>query len=352
MTDRNGSPIRRLETLDLMRGVAALAVLIFHCAPPALRLAEHGYLAVDLFFALSGFVIAAAYAPKLLTTMSVADFLRIRLKRLYPLIVLGALLGFVGLHRAYGLRDLLILLVTGLLLLPTPLGSRDQGDPAMGINPPSWSLFWELLVNILYARWAVRWSLRTLYVILILSGIVLIFNAFHDGQIAQGTRWFNWWGGAPRVVFSFTLGVIVYHLRGRLTWTLPVPIIALLTIVLLFLPVFDQWNAVYDIACIFVAFPILLVAGINSHAPRLVRLSVLMGQASYPAYILQGGVNPHIKGVWNHVHLSPAAMTVATIAMAIAFFFGAWLISKPYEYVVKLVLPKVRRVKLPAQAAP
>lgn len=342
----------RFETLDLMRGVAALTVLLFHCSPPSFSLAAHGYLAVDLFFALSGFVVAAAYSPKLLATMRFKDFMAIRLKRLYPLIVMGALIGFAGYFRAYSLRDLILLLVFGLLLLPSPLGSEGEGYPAMGINPPSWSLFWELVINAIFARWAVRWSLRTLAIVLVLSGVALCAQAVSYGQTSQGFAWPNWWTGSVRVTFSFTLGVMLYRIRPLPNLQLPVLVIALLTLGILMMPMLGRWNGLYDIVCIIVAFPILLVAGINSHSSRLAGVSRTFGDASYPAYILQGGIYPHVKGLWDHISLPQPLVVVAIVMISFALFFGSLLVSRPYERLMKKILPTVQRVVLPAQAAP
>ena len=352
MPGQASHPAPRFETLDLMRGIAALSVLLLHCSPPFVSLAAHGHLAVDLFFALSGFVVASAYTPKLLSTMTFKEFMQVRLKRLYPLIVLGALIGFAGYFRAYSLKDLMLLLLFGLLLLPSPFASAEEGSSAMGINPPSWSLFWELAINALFARWAVRWSLRLLTLILVVSGIGLCVQALHYGQLSQGFTWSNWWGGAVRVTFSFTLGVVLYRIRPVLTWRLPVPLIAFVTLAVLVMPLLGRWNGLYDILCVVVLFPILLVAGINSHAPRLTRLSLILGEASYPAYILQGGIYPHFKGLWHHITLPEPVVAVLSVLLAIAFFFGSLLISRPYERLMKRILPKVRRVTLPAQAAP
>src|SRR6185437_6209521 len=80
-------------TLDGLRGVAALAVVLYHYASDLI--APHGYLAVDLFFAMSGFVIASAYEAKLKDGLDVRGFLGIRAKRLAPLWMLGAIVGFV-----------------------------------------------------------------------------------------------------------------------------------------------------------------------------------------------------------------------------------------------------------------
>ncbi|MDU5343476.1 MAG: acyltransferase, partial [Prevotella bivia] len=86
--------------LDGMRGVAALMVLIYHlfegfATSPSNQICNHGYLAVPLFFVLSGFVIGYAYDDRW-KKMSTADFFKRRLIRLHPMVVLGAILGFIA----------------------------------------------------------------------------------------------------------------------------------------------------------------------------------------------------------------------------------------------------------------
>ena len=120
------------HTLNGMRGVSALAVVLFHAeALAGTQMAPGGYLAVDLFFVLSGLVIAHAYEGWLLQTLTPIAFMRHRLIRFYPLYLLGLVLGV-------GLMTLEILVsppavltpgqvtgatVAGLAFLPAPFGT-------------------------------------------------------------------------------------------------------------------------------------------------------------------------------------------------------------------------------------
>jgi len=94
---------RRYEALDGLRGVAAVAVMLYHIGGWTGRpwLAAHGYLAVDFFFCLSGFVLAHAYGRREIGWLG---YMRARLIRLWPLIAITMLtFSFVG----DGLRDAL-----------------------------------------------------------------------------------------------------------------------------------------------------------------------------------------------------------------------------------------------------
>ena len=87
----------RFEILDGLRGVAAMIVVAFHLfetysAGPGEQILNHGYLAVDFFFVLSGFVIGYAYDDRW-KRMTTWDFFKRRLVRLQPMVILGTLIG-------------------------------------------------------------------------------------------------------------------------------------------------------------------------------------------------------------------------------------------------------------------
>jgi peptidoglycan/LPS O-acetylase OafA/YrhL len=84
--------------LDGLRGVASIMVVIFHIfetyadGSPRKQIINHGYLAVDFFFLLSGFVIAYAYDDRW-SRMTQWEFYKRRLIRLQPMVVMGSLIG-------------------------------------------------------------------------------------------------------------------------------------------------------------------------------------------------------------------------------------------------------------------
>ena len=88
--------------LDGLRGLAAIIVVCFHLTEPLAsshldNLVNHGYLAVDFFFLLSGFVMGYAYDDRW-DKLTIGGFLRRRFERLQPLVVLGMTLGAVGFY--------------------------------------------------------------------------------------------------------------------------------------------------------------------------------------------------------------------------------------------------------------
>ena len=155
------------ELLDGLRGVAALLVVWYHlfeafATSPVDQRFNHGYLAVDFFFLLSGFVIGYAYDERWGRGLRMRDFIKRRLIRLHPMVVLGALLGTAAFFVQGSVRwngepvstgMVLAALLCGLLLIPAwpGAGHEVRGNGEMyPLNGPGWSLFFEYLGNLLY----------------------------------------------------------------------------------------------------------------------------------------------------------------------------------------------------------
>jgi len=90
------------EILDGLRGVAAIIVVAFHlmeahATSNLTQVINHGYLAVDFFFVLSGFVIGYAYDDRW-GKMTLKGFFKRRLIRLQPMIVIGMIVGAIGFY--------------------------------------------------------------------------------------------------------------------------------------------------------------------------------------------------------------------------------------------------------------
>ena len=155
----------RYEILDGLRGVAALMVILFHCFETYIPVfgtqhINHGYLAVDFFFVLSGFVIGYAYDDRW-DKMTTWGFFKRRLTRLHPMVIAGTLIGaalfffagsaFPKTLEAPGWKFALCL-VMGLLMIPCGTGLDIRGWGEMNsFNGPNWSLTLEYCGNILYA---------------------------------------------------------------------------------------------------------------------------------------------------------------------------------------------------------
>ena len=194
------------DILDGLRGVAAIMVVWFHLfeAYATSHLDQrinHGYLAVDFFFILSGFVIGYAYDDRWKKKMSVKDFLKRRLIRLHPMVVMGAVIGAVMFYfqgcsvwgvSAVSLSMLLTATLLNALLIPATPGSEIRGLGEMyPLNGPSWSLFFEYIGNVLYALFIRKLPTRALSVLVLLAGCGLAAFAVWgpSATSASGSPW-------------------------------------------------------------------------------------------------------------------------------------------------------------------
>jgi peptidoglycan/LPS O-acetylase OafA/YrhL len=295
---------------------------------------------VDFFFILSGFVIAASYEEKLRTgTMSFARFLKVRVVRLWPLIILGIAVGAFGVSREYDPSTLAILVITGLLLIPTPYGSPREDRPALAVNSPSWSLLFEILVNIAYAAVAPKLKTRTLIGLSAVFGCSLLLTSYFAGSLEVGPEWPNLWGGVPRVLFAFTTGVLLYHLHetrhriytGRLTL---LGLVALLCGAFAF-PAMGAWDWAYDSFVVAVVFPLIVSTGALWRPTGDPKWSRLAGELSYPVYVLQSGFVPHMRGLPRRLHLHGLHAVPLLVMLMGLFCFLSWLAWKYYDQPVR-----------------
>jgi peptidoglycan/LPS O-acetylase OafA/YrhL len=144
------------QIVDGLRGVAAIIVVLFHLAEPLAssrlnNVVNHGYLAVDFFFLLSGFVIGYAYDDRW-DKLTIGGFLRRRFERLQPLVVLGMTLGAIGFYFTDStiwpfidrvpVWKLLVVMLIGYTILPVPLSMDIRGWQEMHpLNSVGWSFF-------------------------------------------------------------------------------------------------------------------------------------------------------------------------------------------------------------------
>jgi peptidoglycan/LPS O-acetylase OafA/YrhL len=279
-----------------MRGLAALAVAIFHLSNP---LVPAGYLAVDFFFALSGFVLDRTYRPRFAAGLGTGEFLALRFVRLWPLHLCGLLLcfGWLAMLVARDATDigwgtLLSGLGANLLFLPSVIG-RDISP----INPPAWSLLMEFGANALMALFAIRRPTRALIMLLGVIAALLVVDLtvtqaltpFADNAsiVKQGYRWHDVHLGVVRTIFSFLAGMVLSRLlEGRLPRVSRWALAALaLGLVPLLLPLAGWGRFALDLGFILLLSPALVLAGARLEMPRaLSAWGERLGDLSYPLY--------------------------------------------------------------------
>ena len=284
----------RFTALDGMRGVCALMVVFFH----AFRLAphyrfEHGYLSVDVFFILSGFVLSFAYAGKLTSAFSLDAFLRARFVRLWPVLILAAVLSGIGLLLTeYALnlpRSGLIAAGVGVLESIFLIPHFGGNGLAFPLNGNLWSLFAEFWVNVAFALFIVRLRTRDLATIMLLAWAFFAFEAYRAGTVDIGPRASTAIFAVPRAIPSFICGVWLYRLwQERILDRLPsVPPIVVygIWIGITLLPT-DRFGVGFDLFQIVVTMP-LLVALLASWSGSTPALATWLGRISYPLYATQ-----------------------------------------------------------------
>ena len=337
--------------LDGLRGVAALLVVIYHIfegfafaettngeGSGLISTLNHGHIAVDFFFILSGFVISYAYDDRW-QKMTLRGFFKRRLIRLHPMLVMGAVIGTItfliggreqwdGTVTSIGGVALALLLTA--LMIPALPGSihevRGNGE-MFPLNGPQWSLFFEYIGNIIYALIIRRLSTR------LLAMLVALLAALHtwifvwdlSGYDSVGIGWtidtINFWGGLVRMLFPFTVGMLLARtFKPRKIkyafWICSATLLATFAVPYIASECSLSMNSLYEVVCIAFVFPIIVWMGACGTAEGSTgRISGLLGDLSYPLYI---------------VHYP------------VMYLFYAWLIDKHfYSFEDTLLMPTI-----------
>lgn len=360
----------RYELLDGLRGVAAVLVIWYHffegfATSPTDQMLNHGYLAVDFFFVLSGFVIGYAYDDRWRGGLTAGRFMLRRVIRLHPMVVLAIVLGTVayiiqGSVKWDGtpvpLSMLLLSVLLGLLLIPVLPGAgadvRGNGE-MFPLNGPGWSLFFEYIGSILYAILLHRLSTRWLAAVVVASGVGLAACAFSDmsGAYHLGVGWsmadWGWMGGFLRLSFSFSAGLLISRtfrprrVRGAF-W-----ICALLIASLMACPYVggsgpSVLNALYDSVCTLVVFPLIVYLGAcgNTTDRFSTGLCDFLGRLSYPVYIIHYPVMYMFYAwVWAHGYSFTQVWPVCA-ALFVGIILMAWLAMRYYDTPVRRYLSR------------
>ncbi len=304
----------RYDILDGLRGVAALMILLYHVFndaksffvwPTPVGEFYHSFLGVDFFFILSGFVMGYAYDRQWKDGMTLGGFIKRRLIRLHPMVVMGAVIGLVafvvqGCTKWDGtevtVQALMLATLLGLFLIPSPSGIDVRGNTeTFPLNGPHWSLFFEYIGSLLYGlmlhslstKWLRVWVASS---IITIAGFALLTD---DGGIAYGwsSEPLNLCGGVLRMLYAYPMGLLMARVfRERQ----PKPLhghmfllCSLMLIVLLGLPFLGDKDVetIYQLACIFSFFPTIIWYGARGVVTGWRQRAVsFLGRLSYPLY--------------------------------------------------------------------
>jgi len=302
---------RHYEILDGLRGVASILVVIFHVFETYSgdrfhQFINHGYLAVDFFFLLSGFVVAYAYDDRW-GKMTQWDFYKRRLVRLQPMVIMGSIVGAVFFYfqasPAFPLIagtpvwEMLLVMVVGFTLIPLPISMDIRGWQEMHpLNGPAWSLFFEYIANILYAVIVRRFS-KTLLSIFVFLAACMLFSFLVFGP--QGDLIGGWslngpqlYIGFTRLLYPFFAGVLLFRMGKLIPIKGAFTVASLLIVAIFCVPRLGGsehlWmNGLYESVCVIVLFPLIVAIGAGGQIRRnfATKVCKFFGDISYPLYI-------------------------------------------------------------------
>lgn len=305
--------------LDALRGVAALLVVWYHVfegfqfasGAELITTINHGYLAVDFFFMLSGFVLGFAYDDRWGKTMTARNFFCRRLIRLHPMVVMGAVVGTVtfvvqgsqhwdGTHVATS--AVMWALLCAMFFVPAMPGQvrevRGNGE-MFPLNGPAWSLFFEYIGNIVYALVIRRLPTKALAWLCAALGAAYVWFAVADvsGYGSMGVGWtldtVNFLGGLLRMLFPYTVGMLISRVfrpckvRGAF-WLCTALLFALFHVPYIAPAGAVCLNGVFESACIIVFFPLVVWMGASgtTGGRRGTWWCKQLGDISYPLYMI------------------------------------------------------------------
>jgi peptidoglycan/LPS O-acetylase OafA/YrhL len=302
------------EILDGLRGVAAVTVVIFHLleifseGDHLKQIINHGYLAVDFFFLLSGFVIGHAYDDRW-DRMTLREFFKRRLIRLHPMIVIAMVIGAIGFCFSASptlfphinevpFWKLILVMLIGFTLLPVSKSLDIRGWEEMHpLNGPAWTLFFEYIANILYALFLRKLSNKILVVLVFLAGFALVHLAVtgEHGDVIGG------WSfdatqlriGLTRLLYPFLAGLLLSRIFKPKQIKNAFVRCSLLLIIVLSIPRIggaeNLWmNGLYDSLSIIFVFPLIVYLGASGEVMGKFSSKTcrFLGDISYPIYLV------------------------------------------------------------------
>jgi peptidoglycan/LPS O-acetylase OafA/YrhL len=306
----------------MLRGIAALCVVGLHLQwinADHPRVFGKGFLAVDLFFMLSGYVMARTYEPRFAQGLSSLRFLAARYRRLWPIMAVGSV---IGLPKLFGdLPDITAFLVTAacnIMLLPTPIHNL-----AFPLNIPAWSIFFELAVNLAHALILWRFGIRWLLALVTVAVAVMAWVGLSYGTIDIGAHGGDYFVGTARATLSYVIGIVLWRWwRDRPSLGIS-PALAFAAMPLIFASAWllgiDDWRL--DLSFIVAACPLLIAGGLRfGHSEGvLASTAAALGALSFPLYavhmpVIQGMRMLGFGSIWGGLTALASGIALALAA--------------------------------------
>lgn len=343
--------------LDGLRGVAALAVVSFHFMEWAYsdysqNFIGHGFLAVDFFFCLSGFVIGYAYDDRI-GKMGTLEFFKSRIIRLHPLVLAGSVFGllaflfdpFGGHPELYSAGKIILTFLCSLLLIPFPV-IADRSLNLFSFNAPAWSLFWEYVANVVYAFVLYRINRSYLLLLTIVSAVAICFVGYRAGNLMGGWSGPTFWDGCARISYSFLAGLLIYRSNRIIKNNLGFFGVNVLLFFAFIMP-FSRLNWLTEPLVVLFYFPLLIALGAGAVLkPGLKKVCLFLGKISYPLYMTHYAVL-WMFGNYYGTH-KPGTMQLALIIIVslVLLIGAAYLVMVIYDFPVRKYLTDKRKERL------
>ncbi|WP_281633976.1 acyltransferase family protein [Flavobacterium luteolum] len=345
---------QHFEILDGLRGIAAFAVVVFHFmewifTDPSQNFIGHGFLAVDFFFCLSGFVIGYAYDDRIVK-MGLRNFFISRIIRLHPLVIAGSILGllaflfdpFGGHLELYSTGKIILTFICSLFLIPLPV-IADRGFNLFSFNAPAWSLFWEYIANIVYAFVLYRISRSFLLVLTIVAAIAICYVGYNSGNLLGGWSGPTLWDGCARISYSFLAGLLIYRSNWIIKNKLGFGGLTFLLLLAFIMP-FSEWNWISEPLVVLLYFPLLISLGAGAVLkPRLKKACIFSGKISYPLYMTHYAVLWMFGNYYTNYKPDTTQLTLIVITSVVLLVGFAYLVMVIYDIPVRNYLNDKRK---------
>jgi len=315
--------MKEIRALTSLRGLFALLVFFYHAGlyTPAGRPntpgLDHGYLAVDFFFTLSGFILGIAYGERTQTLAGYGRFVWTRFGRLFPLHVTIILL---------------VAAVFGIPYLPsffqelTLTNNLYQNAPHPQLNEVDWSLSTEWVVNLCFPVLVIltrpRLRLITLVVCLLALFSITTPRTYLLDTIVSDPPLL---ASMVRCFTEFTIGLIVSRIHPIAFFSKDIVLFALLAVIgaLFFVPRMD-----YPAAVLLAPF----VYGMSSNTGRLSRILsirplILLGDISFSIYLTHTPIFRVVRHFLSGTGLPDYAVTLIFVSTSLVLTLGVSLLS-------------------------
>ena len=361
---------QRYEILDGLRGVAALMVIIFHFfelysfGNPSKQIINHGYLAVDFFYVLSGFVLGYAYDDRW-DKMSYWDFYKRRLIRLHPMVIAGSLLGMCYFFLGECINSpniesvnplyFFVTIIMSILMIPCPaqMDIRGWGE-TNSFNGPNWTLTYEYIVNILYSLIFRRLHTIIIGILTLASALLLvnltcnfdIFNVMNERESNKYTVIGGWsltscelCVGFTRLFYPYFAGYLVYRLKLKIRIPYSFIICSIILITFLSMPRLEKegypiFNGIYEAIVIILIFPLVIIIGAGDTTKNeiLTKICKFIGELSYPIYITHYPII-YMNSAWTSFHMKDSLFNKIMISIGsfCIMVFNAYSLVELYD---------------------